>query len=155
VLGVCLGAQLVAKALGARVYRNPEREIGWFAVRPASAASEDSLFRGFCDSETVFHWHGETFDLPANASLLASSERCRHQAFRVGSCIYGLQFHLEVTPEMIADWCRQDANCGDVRELDSLPDPYHNAARLVELSRQVFGEWADLLQAREHLTQRL
>ena len=145
VLGVCLGAQLVAKALGGRVYRNPVSEIGWFAVHPNGGAGEDLLFRGFCDSETVFHWHNETFDLPHAATLLASSERCRHQAFRVGSHIYGLQFHLEVTPEMIDDWCRQDANCGDVRELNSLPDPYHNAARLLELSRQVFGAWADLL----------
>jgi GMP synthase-like glutamine amidotransferase len=145
VLGVCLGAQLAAKALGARIYRNPVSEIGWFAVHPTSAASEDPLFRGFRDSETVFHWHSETFDLPSGGVLLGCSERCRNQAFRLGSCIYGLQFHLEVTPEMIADWCRQDANCGDVRELDSLPDPCHNAARLIELSRQVFGAWADLL----------
>jgi GMP synthase-like glutamine amidotransferase len=145
VLGVCLGAQLAAKALGARVYSNPVSEIGWFAIRPTEAARQDPLFGGFRDSETVFHWHGQTFDLPCDATLLAGSERCRHQAFRLGSCIYGLQFHLEVTPEMIADWCEQDANCADVRELDSLPDPYHNAARLVELSRQVFGAWADLL----------
>ena len=145
VLGVCLGAQLAAKALGARVYRNPVSEIGWFTVRPTSAAREDSLFRDFRDTETVFHWHGETFDLPASGTLLACSERCRNQAFRLGSCIYGLQFHLEVTPEMIADWCQQDANCGDLRELDSLPDPYYNAARLVELSRHVFGAWVDLL----------
>lgn len=145
VLGVCLGAQLAAKALGAPVYRNAVSEIGWFDVRPTNAARQDPLFRGIHDPETVFHWHGETFDLPPGAALLACSESCLHQAFRVGSRIYGLQFHLEVTPEMIDDWCRQDANCGDVRELDSLPDPHHNAARLVELSRQVFGRWADLL----------
>jgi GMP synthase-like glutamine amidotransferase len=145
VLGVCLGAQLAAKAMGARIYRNPATEIGWFDIHPTNAAREDSLFHGFSDSETVFHWHNETFDLPPDAELLASSERCLHQAFRVGSHIYGLQFHLEVTPEMIDDWCRQDANCGDVRELDSLPDPCHNAARLLELSRQVFGAWVNLL----------
>jgi GMP synthase (glutamine-hydrolysing) len=145
VMGVCLGAQLVAKAMGARVYRNPAGEIGWFDIHPTSAARQDCVLRGVGDSETVFHWHNETFDLPPGAALLASSERCRHQAFRLGTCIYGLQFHLEVTPEMIDDWCRQDANCGDVRELDTLPDPRHNAARLLELSRQVFGAWADLL----------
>jgi len=145
VLGVCLGAQLTAKALGAQVYRNPVSEIGWFDIRPTNTARQDPLFRGIQDPETVFHWHNETFDLPPGAALLACSERCLHQAFRVGSRIYGLQFHLEVTPGMIDDWCRQDANCGDVRELDSLPDPHHNAARQVELSRQVFGRWADLL----------
>jgi len=145
VLGVCLGAQLAAKALGARVYRNSVGEIGWFDVHPTEAAHKDPLLRGLGDSETVFHWHGETFDLPRDATLLACSERCPNQAFRVGSRVYGLQFHLEVTPEMIGDWCRQDANCGDVRELESLPDPHHNAARLAELSRLVFGAWADLL----------
>lgn len=146
VLGVCLGAQLAAKALGSRVFRNPVKEIGWFAVHPTEAAREDSLFSGMGDSEVVFHWHSETFDLPRGATLLACSEHCRNQAFRLASRVYGLQFHLEVTPEMIADWCEQDANCGDVRELDSLPDPYYNAARLGELSRMVFGGWAELLR---------
>jgi GMP synthase-like glutamine amidotransferase len=145
VMGVCLGAQLAAKALGARVYRNPVSEIGWFPIHPTEDAREDPLFRGFRDSEDVFHWHGETFDLPRGARLLACSARCRNQAFRLNSRVYGLQFHVEVTPEMIADWCRQDANCGDVRRLESLPDPHHNAARMAELSRQVFGAWADLL----------
>ena len=145
VLGVCLGAQLTAHALGGRVYRNPASEIGWFDIRRNDGVQEDPLLRGLRDPETVFHWHNETFDLPHGAVLLASSERCQHQAFRVGSRIYGLQFHLEVTPEMIDDWCRQDANCGDVRELDSLPDPCYKAARLLELSREVFGAWADLL----------
>jgi len=145
VLGVCLGAQLVAKALGGRVYRNAEKEIGWFDVRFTEAARSDRLFAGRDGPELVFHWHGETFDLPAGAELLASSDLCRHQAFRVGRNVYGLQFHLEVTPEMIADWCAQDANCGDMREIEGTIDPARNAARLRELSGQVFGRWCDLV----------
>jgi GMP synthase-like glutamine amidotransferase len=144
VLGVCLGAQLIAKALGSRVYRNPVKEIGWFPVRFADAARGDRLFAGLYGPETVFHWHGETFDLPGGAELLASSDACRHQAFRAGN-VYGLQFHLEVTPEMIADWCAQDANCGDMREIAAPIDPDRNAGRLRELSRQVFGRWCGLL----------
>lgn len=145
VLGVCLGAQLIARALGARVYRNPVKEIGWFDIGFTPAALDDPLFAGLSGPETVFHWHGETFDLPRGAVLLASSQGCRHQAYRVGAAVYGLQFHLETTPEMIADWCTQDANCGDARELSAPPDPLRNQARLTELADLAFGRWCDLL----------
>ena len=144
VLGVCLGAQLIAKALGARVYRNAVKEIGWFDIELTGEGARDPLFTGAGPRETVFHWHGETFDLPAGARWLASSADCPHQAFRVGANVYALQFHLEVTPEMIADWCAQDANCGDMREVGTPIDPAKNAARLTELSHQVFGRWCDL-----------
>jgi GMP synthase-like glutamine amidotransferase len=145
VLGVCLGSQLIARALGGRVYKNPVKEIGWFPVCFHESARSDLLFAGLEAPELIFHWHGETFDLPPGAQLLASSEACRNQAFRCGDNVYGLQFHLEVTPEMIADWCAQDANCGDVHELDAPIDPHANAARLAELSGLVFGRWCDLL----------
>jgi GMP synthase-like glutamine amidotransferase len=145
VLGVCLGAQLIAKALGARVYRNAVKEIGWFEIQLTEAAASDALFAGLGPAETVFHWHGETFDLPPGAEWLARSEACRNQAFRAGVGVYGLQFHLEVTPAMIEDWCAQDANRGDVRELDAPIDPRRDAARLAALASIVFGRWCDLL----------
>src|SRR5207302_710127 len=104
ILGVCLGTQLIAKALGASVYPNSLKEIGWYPICWTGAASDDFLHRGLTAPETVFHWHSETFDLPPGAELLAYSDRCRHQAYRVGDKIYGLQFHLEVTPAMVADW---------------------------------------------------
>ena len=138
VLGVCLGAQLIAKALGSRVYRNAVKEIGWFDIHLTEAGVRDALFAGIDPVETVFHWHGETFDLPPGAQWLAYSEACRNQAFRAGASVYGLQFHLEVTPAMIEDWCARDANRGDV-------DPRGNAARLAALSSIVFGRWCDLL----------
>jgi len=99
VLGICLGAQLMANALGARIYRNPETEIGWFPVEgvPQSDASTFS----FPPSTRVFHWHGETFDLPPGARHLARSAACENQAFQVGSSVLGLQFHLETTPESL------------------------------------------------------
>jgi GMP synthase-like glutamine amidotransferase len=147
ILGICLGAQLVARALGAAVGRNPTKEIGWYPLRFTEAAQTDPLFQGL-PTETVFHWHGETFDLPPGAELLASSDLCRHQAFRVGEFVYALQFHLEVTPEIIADWCLQDENCGDVRELSYVIDPSLNAPRLAALSAQVFGNWSEMLQTR-------
>jgi GMP synthase (glutamine-hydrolysing) len=145
VLGVCLGAQLIAKALGSKVYRNPVKEIGWFEIHLTEAAARDPLFAGIGPAETVFHWHGETFDLPPGAECLAYSGACRNQAFRAGAGVYGLQFHLEVTPAIIEDWCAQDANCGDVRELATPLNPRQNAARLAVLSSLVFGRWCDLL----------
>jgi len=144
VLGICLGAQLIARAMGATVRPNAAKEIGWYDLRFTDAAARDPLFQGL-SLETVFHWHGETFDLPPGAELLASSDLCRNQAFRLGDRVYGLQFHLEVTPDMIADWCSQDDNCGDMRELQSVIDPCHNSGRLEELSCQVFGRWSELV----------
>ena len=145
VLGICLGSQLIAKALGARVYRNPTKEIGWFDIHLTEAGGGDPLFAGVNPRETVFHWHGETFDLPAGAARLAYSDACANQAVRFGGAVYGLQFHLEVTPAMIADWCTQDENCGDVRELDGPLEPGLHTGRLSELSSLIFGRWCDLL----------
>lgn len=149
ILGVCLGSQLIAKALGARVYKNPVKEIGWYKVHWTEAAARDPLHQGLSSSETVFQWHGETFDLPPGAELLATSRACRHQAYRVGSNIYGLQYHLEVTPHIVADWLRQDANCGDLREIRTPVDPHAHAPRLKELAAQVFGRWCSLARDRQ------
>lgn len=95
VLGICLGAQLIASALGARVYPNTQKEIGWFPV--TGIGGREGCFR-FPPVIDVFHWHGETFELPPGAVLLARSEACEHQAFQIGSNIIGLQFHLETDP---------------------------------------------------------
>jgi GMP synthase (glutamine-hydrolysing) len=144
-LGICLGSQLIARALGARVRRNEEKEIGWFDIQFSEAAAGDSLFRGIEGPETVFHWHGDTWELPRDAELMASSQACRNQAFRYGRNVYGIQFHVEVTPAMIADWQLQDENCGDVRELKSPLDPEAHAARQQEISALVFGRWCEFL----------
>jgi GMP synthase-like glutamine amidotransferase len=96
ILGVCLGAQLIASALGAKVYPGRQKEIGWFPVRTVDNAED--VFP-FPDRINAFHWHGETFDLPPGAVHLAESEACKHQAFQVGANVIGLQFHLETTPE--------------------------------------------------------
>jgi GMP synthase (glutamine-hydrolysing) len=146
VLGICLGAQLIAKALGARVGPNPQKEIGWYPIHFTEAAAQNALLAGIDSPQEVFHWHGETFDLPEGAVLLASSAACRNQAFHVRNLLYGFQFHLEVTPEMIADWCTQDANCGDVRELTGSIDAHRNSEAIRGLSRRIFGRWGDLVE---------
>jgi len=96
VLGICLGAQLIASAFGARVFPNAQKEIGWFPVFAEETA--DGLFR-FPPEFLAFHWHGETFELPAGAVRLAGSAACKNQAFQLGPRALGLQFHLETTPE--------------------------------------------------------
>lgn len=107
VLGICLGAQLIANALGSRVYPGSEKEIGWFPVLAELTESDTFVFPA---STEVFHWHGETFDLPAGAVRLASSAACRNQAFQIGARVIGLQFHLETTPESAAEILNNCAN---------------------------------------------
>lgn len=99
VLGICLGAQLIADVLGARVYPNGQKEIGWFPVMRCATAVESPLGRLLPENFAAFHWHGDTFDLPPGAAHLAQSAVCRHQAYAIDDRILGLQFHLETTPE--------------------------------------------------------
>jgi len=103
VLGICLGAQLMAAALGARVYPAPAKEVGWAPVT-LSAAGRESVLRHVDGGVPVLHWHGDTFDLPEGATLLASSETCPHQAFSYGPAALALQFHLEMVPAEIERW---------------------------------------------------
>jgi GMP synthase-like glutamine amidotransferase len=114
VLGVCLGAQLIASARGARVYRNPSKEIGWFPVQGMTETGAAFRFPQEC---TVFHWHGETFDLPPGAVHLARSVACEHQAFQIGRRTIGMQFHLETTSDT-ANLMLE--NCG----AELVPGPY-------------------------------
>lgn len=107
VLGICLGAQLIASALGSRVYAGQQREIGWFDIE--GIPSDGHVFE-FSNVTNVFHWHGETFDLPPGAVRLARSAACENQAFQIGRNVIALQFHLETTPESAAAILR---HCGD------------------------------------------
>jgi GMP synthase-like glutamine amidotransferase len=109
VLGICLGAQLIASALGESVYPNRRKEIGWFPVEGIPHRQESTFV--FPPSVEVFHWHGETFDLPDGAVHLARSEACENQAFQFDKAVIGLQFHLETTPETaraIVTNCREE-----------------------------------------------
>lgn len=110
VLGICLGAQLVADVLGARVYANAEAEIGWFPIETAAAASTSNLFAAFPRRLEVFHWHGDTFDIPAGAVHIASSAGCANQAYVYDERVVGLQFHLETNP---ASARQLISHCGD------------------------------------------
>ncbi|MFN8288126.1 MAG: type 1 glutamine amidotransferase [Chitinophagales bacterium] len=99
ILGICLGAQMIASALGKAVYKNGKKEIGWFPVT-LTQAGENKLSSGW-HNQTFFHWHGETFDLPEGAELLASSSACLNQAFIIGQKIWAFQFHPEVNQQVL------------------------------------------------------
>ena len=122
VYGLCLGAQLMAAALGARVYPGAgKREIGWFPVHLTPEAADDPLLGDEAASFPVFQWHGDTFDLPAGAVHLAGSDRYPHQAFRWGKCAYAFQFHLEVGADDIDAWL--DAFRADLADPRADADP--------------------------------
>jgi GMP synthase (glutamine-hydrolysing) len=107
ILGICLGAQLIAKALRARVYKAPVKEIGWYDLSLTEEGRADPLFSRFPDTFSAFQWHGDTFDLPNAAKRIVTSSPVPNQAFRYGENAYGLQFHLEVTEEMIEQWMKE------------------------------------------------
>lgn len=117
-LGICLGAQLLAKAMGKPVYRNRIKEIGWHEIEILPAAEDDRLFHGRGPIETVFQWHGDTFDLPDGAVHLARGATCVSQAFRVGRAAYGVQFHVEMTTDLIEEWLGEPHFSAELAELD-------------------------------------
>jgi GMP synthase (glutamine-hydrolysing) len=104
VLGICLGAQLIAKALGAQVLKAPVKEIGWYDVSLTEEGGKDVLFSSLPGTFPVFQWHEDTFEIPRGAKLMATSSPVTHQAFRYAENVYALQFHLEVTEGMIQEW---------------------------------------------------
>jgi GMP synthase-like glutamine amidotransferase len=148
-LGVCLGGQLLAKAIGGRVIRNAAREVGWHRVTLNEMGERDPLFAGLPESFTVFQWHADMFCPPVHAVHLATSERCENQAFRFRGIAYGLQFHLEVTPRMVEEWVREY----ELVELDELLKPARmleeapaQCERLRPLSRQLFVNFLGIVR---------
>lgn len=122
-LGVCLGSQLIANALGAKVKKNKHKEIGWFRVQRSEQVSETILSDIWPNSVEVFHWHGDTFEIPPESRLLASSEACKNQGFIFNDRVVGLQFHLEVTAEGVTsliEHCVDELD--DSEYVQSIPD---------------------------------
>jgi GMP synthase-like glutamine amidotransferase len=129
VLGICLGAQMIAKAAGAAVTKNSVEEVGWGTVRLTGEGLADPLFRGLPSTLPVFQWHGDTFGIPAGGTLLATGEDCHHQAFRFRRS-YGLQFHLEADRTLLGDWfAGTDARSAILRRHEELAPEVGNHAR--------------------------
>jgi len=140
VLGICLGAQLIADVLGARVYPNGQKEIGWFPLTRTAEADSSALGRLLPTEFMAYHWHGDTFELPPDAVHLAQSAVCRHQAYAIGDRILGLQFHLETTPESareLIEHCSDELV--DAPTIQSSDAMLADNARFVELNRLMFA----------------
>ncbi len=149
ILGVCLGSQLIAAALGARVYRNTSREIGWYPVRLSAAARDHRLMGGLPGEFMACHWHSDTFDLPSGAIALASSELTPLQAFSYGDRTLALQFHAEITEEILAALVAEFGEGLQRVGIDGAAimeaTPRHLPA-LSALGEMIFSRWARLIQ---------
>jgi GMP synthase (glutamine-hydrolysing) len=152
VLGVCLGSQLLAAALGAKVYPSGRKEIGWHEVRLRDAARKDALWHGVDDRFIGFHWHGDIFDLPKGAVPLASSAMTEQQAFRAGAAAYGLLFHLEVGEAQIRGFAQAFADELAAAKIPGGPIldgiPAH-LKRLQHVGAHVFDRWVALVAPAE------
>ncbi len=140
IIGICLGAQLIASVLGAAVYKSKEKEIGFFPVQFSLAGQQHPFFNHFTETYTFFHWHGDTFYLPEDAVLIASTETCRHQAFTVNDRILALQFHPEMNEYTIEQMLLHDGSeleeKGDY--IQSVEDIRKNYSHLAQNRRDFF-----------------
>jgi len=151
VLGICLGGQLLAHALGASVGKAPRPEIGWFPLRLTEAARQDRLWAALPSPCPAFHWHEDAFALPPGAALLASSALTPCQAFRSGASAYGLQCHLEVTDALIETWLRVWADELPAGAADAiLSQARQELPGMERAARAVFGAWADIVAPLTH-----
>ena len=145
VLGLCLGGQLIARALGAAVVRAPRKEIGFFPVSMTPAAAEDPIVGGLPPVFPATHWHGDSFDVPVGGRSLAYSQLTRHQLFRFGRACYGFQFHLEMTPSLFEElvWDSEDylVDVGEEPEV-LIREARRVLPSLEPYAKQVFQHWS-------------
>lgn len=152
-LGSCLGAQILARALDASVFRAPAKEIGFTVLRPTAAAGRDPMLSVYEDGDMVFHWHEDTFDLPAGAELLATGDVIPAQAFRIGERAWGLQFHFELDAPELDVWLDDaERSGGDLKSAwgKSAAEVRDEAKRFIarheEQGRKVFRRFADVVR---------
>ena len=154
-LGICLGAQLLAKACGSRIKKAKEEEIGFYQVDLTPEGEKDALFKGLDKEIDVFQWHGDTFDLPPKGTLIATAQVCRNQAFRIGKNAYGLQFHLEVTDQIIKSWIDEyfEAGDSDLQQKGSrIMDDYANLkAAFTSSGREICYNFTDIVKCSKKL----
>ncbi len=146
VIGICLGAQLVANALGAKVYANPDKEIGWFPVNFTKAALRNPLFSAIPEKLFVFHWHSETFEIPDGAIHLAKSEACSNQGFLYNDKVLGLQFHMEMSPDNILtlyENCKNEITEGEFIQSYGIMENYNN---FTEQNKSLFNRILNKLE---------
>ena len=150
VLGICLGAQLIASALGAEVKPAAQKEFGWYQLAATEHGQQDPLIRHFQQQEFIFQWHGYTFDLPDTAQLLVTGDGCQNQAFKINNNIYGFQYHLEANLPLIQRWLRMPEHVKELSHGSESAERIWNETlyrmeRSLALSRAVFNEFLALL----------
>lgn len=150
VLGICLGAQLIAACLGGKTLRGAAPEYGWTDVVPTDAGRSDPLFQAFAGTECIFQWHSDTFTLPHGALQLAASASCAYQAFRHHESVYGLQFHLEADRALISRWLAASHHVRELNRLGIALDTEQTMAqcdrylpRATELGTELFGAFIE------------
>jgi GMP synthase-like glutamine amidotransferase len=144
-LGICLGAQLLAKACGGLVTKSPEKERGWYDVQLTEEGRQDKLFRGLGQTLSVFQWHDDTFAVPDGGMLLATGRTCRNQAFKMGSCAYGLQFHVEVTADMARAWSEEEGVSFDAGRMEE--EGATQRASFETQARRLAGNFARVIES--------
>jgi GMP synthase (glutamine-hydrolysing) len=162
ILGICLGAQLLAKTLGGKIMAGAGREIGWHGVDVTATGRDDPVLGAFGDYREVFQWHDDVIDLPPDVEHLASSAICPAQAFRYGEHAYGLQFHLEADGALIERWLNVPQHQSVFADGDIDPELIRaridaSIAPLMALSNDTFGRWVsrfELQPRRRHLPSR-
>lgn len=156
VLGICLGAQILAHVLGSEVRKAPEKEMGWYDIELTTAGENAPLLSHFKKTEKIFQMHGDTFDIPKSCEHLAQSKICPAQAFSYGRKAYGLQFHLEVDEAMILRWLNNPRNQQDIESSGgkvSAEQMKADTAKYLQnslnLSQQTFRKFIDLFEMKE------
>lgn len=159
ILGICLGAQLMARALGAKVTQNSHKEIGWYPLALTQQAKKDSLFKELDSLTHVFQWHGDTFEIPEGAIYLGSSPLCKNQAFCFNKNAYALQFHLEVDEAMILRWLKVPDNRKEIEFMgcEVNPEVIANDTKkyigdLARVGLKLFKEWMKLFGELQSVT---
>lgn len=151
VLGFCLGAQLMAKACGAKVQKGPIREIGWYPVSLTKDGRQDPLLRRFPKTFSVFQWHGDTFEIPKKGICLIESDQYPNQAMRIGNMGYGFQFHFEITYRMIKEWLnngKEELEAMNAVRLHEriLKDSSYNLSRVHVIATLFLNKYLDLIE---------
>lgn len=157
VVGICLGGQMLAKSLGGRVERHSTKELGWLPIQLNPKGKDDPIFGAAGDDPVVYHWHGDTFFLPADAELFACSTACARQGYKIGSHVYGLQFHPEADHALVAEWLNSEGAAVEVASslktygLSTIQDPetqLRNASIYEGLSAPIATAIASLFRSR-------
>lgn len=157
ILGICLGAQLIAAAVGARVYPANQAEIGWYPMRLTKQGQTDKLAKLFSAQQHIFQWHGFTFDLPTDAIPLLNGDQVVNQAFKLNDNIYGFQFHLEADLPLINRWLELPAHQAELgldnakhRIKEIWRESEQQIERSLALSETIFGAFLDLLPSADN-----